>query len=1053
MRSFIKKALTTSAILFYSVFSQAQDEKNLRVGIDLTYAPYAYLDNGKASGFDPDLMRTLGKNLNKNVEFKDTRIENIIIGLNAGHYDVVASALYVNPQRAKQVDFLPYLQTGGVLVVRGNDDFAPQRLEDLCGKSMSSMKGAAWIPTVNKVSEEFCAPKNLKPITVKEYPSAPEAAQALLSGGVDVQYEDAAVAQMVINQLGDRLKITNKEQLYPVLIGLAFNKDDVKGKAVIAQAIKDTLADGSYNALLKKYNLDFPNEALLKANGLENAIDQAIEKAKAPNSNLRVGIDLTYAPYAYLDNGKASGFDPDLMRTLGKNLNKNVEFKDTRIENIIIGLNAGHYDVVASALYVNPQRAKQVDFLPYLQTGGVLVVRGNDDFAPQRLEDLCGKSMSSMKGAAWIPTVNKVSEEFCAPKNLKPITVKEYPSAPEAAQALLSGGVDVQYEDAAVAQMVINQLGDRLKITNKEQLYPVLIGLAFNKDDVKGKAIIAQAIKDTLVDGSYNELLKKYNLEFPNEALLKANGLENAIDQAITANSATQSAVDSDKVSEKGFNWAYLGSLFTNTDFWKAVLTVLELSTLTWIFAILWGFVLALGTQSKNPLFNKAANTYIWLFRSLPLLVLLIFIYNVPQFWPASSVVLSNPFVAGLISMVLSESAYVAEIHRGALSAIPKGQYEAGKALGIGFWGVQRHIVIPQALKVALPPLTNQYITIVKLTSLVSVISLTEILLVGQQLYTRNFLVLETLLAVAFYYVVIVSLLSWLLKKLEQRLDVSLRHEESEQPVNVERSELAPYSVLKTEYSNNAEALRIENVKKSFNHVQVLKGIDLSLKWGEVLSIIGYSGSGKTTLIRSINGLETLDQGSIYLEGESFIEGKHLASNAQNKIVNLGMVFQNYNLFPHKTVLENLLLAPKYHGKPEQETRLLALAMLDKVGLLAHANKYPHQLSGGQQQRVAIVRALVMKPKIMLFDEPTSALDPELVGEVLLVMEELAKEDMTMVIVTHEIQFALKVSDKIAFMDAGEIAFLQTPDELRKNDDPRIRKFINNEILRNDFII
>lgn len=134
MRSFIKKALTTSAILFYSVFSQAQDEKNLRVGIDLTYAPYAYLDNGKASGFDPDLMRTLGKNLNKNVEFKDTRIENIIIGLNAGHYDVVASALYVNPQRAKQVDFLPYLQTGGVLVVRGNDDFAPQRLEDLCGK-------------------------------------------------------------------------------------------------------------------------------------------------------------------------------------------------------------------------------------------------------------------------------------------------------------------------------------------------------------------------------------------------------------------------------------------------------------------------------------------------------------------------------------------------------------------------------------------------------------------------------------------------------------------------------------------------------------------------------------------------------------------------------------------------------------------------------------------------------------------------------------------------------------------------------------------------------
>ena len=765
-------------------------------------------------------------------------------------------------------------------------------------------------------------------------------------------------------------------------------------------------------------------------------------------SPLRVGIDLTYAPYAYLDNKEASGFDPDLMRLLGKNLNRQVEFKDTRIENIIIGLNAGHYDLVASALYVNPQRAKQVDFLPYLQTGGVLVVRGNDSFSPQKLEDLCGKSISSMKGAAWIPTMNEVSEKYCAPKNLKPLIVKEYPSAPEAAQALLSGGVDVQYEDAAVAQMVINQLGDRLKITNKEQLYPVLIGLAFNKSDLSGKAVIAHAIKDTLADGSYQKLLKKYNLEFPNEALLKQNGLENALDNAILA-----SENGNDKTISKGFNWSYLASLFVNTDFWKAVLTVFELSTLTWIFAVIWGFFLALGTQSNKKLVSKFSNTYIWLFRSLPLLVLLIFIYNVPQFWSASSVLLSNPFIAGLIAMVLSESAYIAEIHRGALSSIPKGQYEAGKVLGIRFWGLQRLIIIPQALKVALPPLTNQYITIVKLTSLVSVISLTEILLVGQQLYTRNFLVLETLLAVAFYYIIIVSFLSWVLKKVESKLDVSLIKNENYAEINIDKSALVPYSILKTEHANSDEALSVHGVKKSFNGVQVLKGIDLSLKWGEVLSIIGYSGSGKTTLIRSINGLESLDEGSIKLEGEDFINGSHFVSNSVGKIVNLGMVFQNYNLFPHKTVLENLLLAPEYHNKPKDETRLLALAMLDKVGMLQHANKYPHQLSGGQQQRVAIARALVMKPKIMLFDEPTSALDPTLVGEVLLVMEELAKEGMTMIIVSHEMQFAMRVSDKIAFMDSGEIAFLQTPSELRNNDDPRIRRFINNEILRNDFVI
>ena len=251
----------------------------------------------------------------------------------------------------------------------------------------------------------------------------------------------------------------------------------------------------------------------------------------------------------------------------------------------------------------------------------------------------------------------------------------------------------------------------------------------------------------------------------------------------------------------------------------------------------------------------------------------------------------------------------------------------------------------------------------------------------------------------------------------------------------------------------NSYDIEFKNVDFGYNERTILKDVNLKVNSKSSLAIVGASGSGKTTLIRSINGLETLDQGKVYLEGEEFINGKHFASNAQDKIVDLGMVFQSYNLFPHRTVLENLLLAPEYHGKAERETRLLALAMLDKVGLLAHANKYPHQLSGGQQQRVAIARALVMKPKIMLFDEPTSALDPELVGEVLLVMEELAKEGMTMIIVTHEMQFALKISDKIAFMDSGEIAFLQTPNELRQNDDPRVRRFINNEILLNDFSI
>ncbi len=756
----------------------------------------------------------------------------------------------------------------------------------------------------------------------------------------------------------------------------------------------------------------------------------AMAAGSLKNDTLNVGIDLTYAPYAYLEQGQASGFDPDFMRLIAKTLGGKAEFKDTRIENIIIGLNAGHYDVVASALYVNPQRAKQVDFLPYLQTGGVLVVRGDDDFAPQTLEDLCGKSMSSMKGAAWIPTVNQVSAEYCGPKGLKPIVVKEYPSAPEAAQALLSKGVDVQYEDAAVAQMVINQLGNRMKISTKEQLFPVLIGLGFTKQDSEAKALVAEAIQTVKASGEYDALLKKYNLAFPSDELLKANDLANAL-----------APVD----THKGFNWAYLGGLLYNTDFWQAGVTVLQLSTLTWVLAVVWGFLLALGNQSKYRVFQRAAGLYIWLFRSLPLLVLLIFIYNLPQFWPASSVVLSNPFMAGLIALVLSESAYIAEIHRGALQAIPKGQYEAGKALGIRFWGIQKHIVIPQALKVALPPLTNQYVTIVKLTSLVSVISLTEILLVGQQLYTRNFLVMETLVAVAFYYVLIVSLVTWILGKVEHRLDVSLRQDNTtEETVAVDHETLNQYGRLKAEKSGD-QALSIKGGRKAFGAVTVLKDVDLSVQWGEVVSIIGPSGSGKTTLIRSLNGLETLDQGQVWLEGSLFIDGKAPVGDAQARIVHLGMVFQSYHLFPHKTVLENLMLAPEYHHQPVAETRLLALAMLDKVGLLRHAHKYPHQLSGGQQQRVAIARASVMQPNIMLFDEPTSALDPELVNEVLSVMEALAKEGMTMIIVTHEMRFAFNVSDRIVFMAEGEIVYDQTPEALRQNADPRLRRFIDHQ--------
>ena len=496
------------------------------------------------------------------------------------------------------------------------------------------------------------------------------------------------------------------------------------------------------------------------------------------------------------------------------------------------------------------------------------------------------------------------------------------------------------------------------------------------------------------------------------------------------------------------FDWNYLLGLFVDKSFWQATGTVVELSLYAWVLGIVFGFFLALAKQSKNPFLSYFARGYIWFFRSLPLLVLLIFVYNLPQFFASTSAFLGNPFIAGLVALVLSESAYIAEIHRGGLLSIPKGQLEAGKALGIRYPGVQRLIVVPQAFRVALPTLINEYISIVKLTSLVSVISLAEILLVGEQLYTQNFLILETLTAVAFYYVLVVTVFGLLLQQMEKRLDIARRAPGMTSDFNVPPAQVATRRRLNIQPEGEF-ALELKRGQKFYGENEVIKNVSLKVKWGEVISIIGPSGSGKTTLIRCLNGLETLNNGAVWLQNKPFLIGswsgeKYDEKNHLGRIVHVGMVFQGFNLFSHLTVLENVMLAPLYHRHDTRiAIRLLSLAMLQKVGLAEHANKYPHQLSGGQQQRVAIARALAMQPSVMLFDEPTSALDPELVGEVLKVIEELAKEGMTMVIVTHEMNFAFSVSDRIIYMEKGEVIHDATPAELKQDSQPeRLQRFI-----------
>lgn len=241
------------------------------------------------------------------------------------------------------------------------------------------------------------------------------------------------------------------------------------------------------------------------------------------------------------------------------------------------------------------------------------------------------------------------------------------------------------------------------------------------------------------------------------------------------------------------------------------------------------------------------------------------------------------------------------------------------------------------------------------------------------------------------------------------------------------------------------EIIEIKNLNKWYGDFHVLKEVNLTVKTGEIIVVCGPSGSGKSTLIRCINYLEQFQEGSISVEGIDLVNDVKKIQAIREEVA---MVFQHFNLFPHLTILDNLTLAPIWVKKmPRKEAEAMAMKYLERVGIANQANKYPNQLSGGQQQRVAIARALCKNPKIMLFDEPTSALDPEMVAEVLDVMIELAKEDKTMVCVTHEMGFAKKVADRIIFMDAGQIVEENTPEEFFQHPESERLKLFLEQIL------
>ncbi|AWH32984.1 MULTISPECIES: amino acid ABC transporter permease/ATP-binding protein [Stenotrophomonas] len=473
------------------------------------------------------------------------------------------------------------------------------------------------------------------------------------------------------------------------------------------------------------------------------------------------------------------------------------------------------------------------------------------------------------------------------------------------------------------------------------------------------------------------------------------------------------------------------------------------------------GTLLALARVSGSPLLAAVSWGYVWLFRSIPLLVLLLLLNNLGYLY--STIELGVPFTgislfsypttqligvftAAVLGLTLNQAAFSAEVIRGGILSVDHGQYEAAAALGLPRGRQVRRIILPQAMRSILPAAFNDVIGLAKSTSVVYVLALPELFYTVQVIYRRNLEVVPLLMVATVWYLVILTVLSLLQRKVEQRFARGqLQRERSISRVSsVPRARAAvpgdgdrPRVAVPVEAGQGA-AVTLHGVGKVFDEQVVLDDVSLDLRAGSVTVLIGPSGAGKSTLLRLINHLERADSGYVSVAGQLIgyrREGDTLYELPEREIrrrrAEVGMVFQGFNLFPHLTALENIMEAPiAVRGVPRVQAEQQARTLLQRVGLADKADAFPRQLSGGQQQRIAIARALALQPKVLLFDEPTSALDPELVAEVLSVIEELARSGTTLVIVTHELAFARRVADHVVMMDQGRVIEQGTPEAL-----------------------
>ena len=510
----------------------------------------------------------------------------------------------------------------------------------------------------------------------------------------------------------------------------------------------------------------------------------------------------------------------------------------------------------------------------------------------------------------------------------------------------------------------------------------------------------------------------------------------------------TASGADTGATEGEGFFDSVKNSFvrnFIREDRWKLILSgfrvTIALSVLAGIFGTALGSCICFLRMRQNRLASGFAGLYIRLFRGIPIVVLLLVLnYLVftgagfPAFWVC------------VIGFSLDFAAYTSEIFRNGIEAVPAGQTRAARALGFGslqgFWKV----VFPQALIHILPVYSGEFISLVKLTSVSGYISVMDLTRASDIIRSRTYEAFFPLIFTAVIYFLLSALLIALLRGLEKRIAPGTRRtDEIEKLLETWKSEYTEHPVQEltepdgtsagrrkperdSEKDSGQEIFRVSHLRKCFGDVTPVRDISCEILKGDVISVIGPSGTGKSTFLNLLNQLEKADGGEIYFKGKNIIQPGTDLNLLRRQV---GMVFQAFFLFSHLTIVENIMLAQEeLLHRTKKEAFRCSMEMLEKTGLVDKALNYPNELSGGQQQRAAIARELAMDPEVILFDEPTSALDPTTIGEVLSVIRNLALNGMTMVIVTHEMNFARDVANRVFYVDEGIIYEEGTPDQI-----------------------